>query len=68
MFTLPAAVVAVPARQVFAINALAPFILNSKLKPAMVSPYVDGTGATVSRPAFIVNVSAMEGGFPVSTC
>jgi NAD(P)-dependent dehydrogenase (short-subunit alcohol dehydrogenase family) len=46
---------------VFAINTLAPFILNSKLKPAMASPFLDLDGISKTRPAFIVNVSAMEG-------
>ena len=49
------------AGQVFAINTLAPFILNSKLKPAMASPFLDLDGISKTRPAFIVNVSAMEG-------
>lgn len=40
--------------EVFAINALAPFILNSKLKPLMMATNPDGN-------KFIVNVSAMEG-------
>jgi hypothetical protein len=52
-----------PAAQVFAINSLAPFILNSKLKPAMQSPFADSEGRVLSRAAFIVNVSAMEGKF-----
>ena len=47
----------------FAINTLAPFILNSKLKPRMQSPFEDEDGRVVSRAAFIVNVSAMEGKF-----
>jgi NAD(P)-dependent dehydrogenase (short-subunit alcohol dehydrogenase family) len=41
------------AAEVMAINALAPFILNSKLKPALIAA---GGG-------FIINVSAMEGMF-----
>lgn len=39
--------------EVFAINALAPFIINSRLKRLML---VDPTGAK-----YIINVSAMEG-------
>merc|ERR1712232_1377805 len=40
------------------INAIAPFILNARLKPLMTSPNND------SRPdRFIINVSAMEGKF-----
>ena len=42
------------------INAVAPFILNSKLKPLMMRP--DASGAT-RRDKHIVNVSAMEGKF-----
>jgi NAD(P)-dependent dehydrogenase (short-subunit alcohol dehydrogenase family) len=42
----------------FFINAIAPFVLNSRLKPLMTSPLDD------SRPdRFIINVSAMEGKF-----
>jgi NAD(P)-dependent dehydrogenase (short-subunit alcohol dehydrogenase family) len=42
----------------FFINALAPFVLNSRLKPLMTTP------DTESRPdRYIVNVSAMEGKF-----
>jgi len=41
--------------QVLAINALAPFILNSRLRGLL--------EATPDRPAFVVNVSAMEGKF-----
>jgi len=40
---------------VLAINALAPFILNSRLRGLL--------EATPDRPAFVVNVSAMEGKF-----
>lgn len=41
------------AAEVFVINSLAPFILNSKLKPLLLkSPH---------RHRFIINVSAMEG-------
>ena len=42
----------------FAINTLAPFILNSKLKPLMASTNPEGL-------KFIVNVSAMEGALQV---
>ncbi|KOO33420.1 oxidoreductase [Chrysochromulina tobinii] len=41
--------------EVLAINALAPFILNSRLRGLL--------EATPDRPAFVVNVSAMEGKF-----
>eukprot|EP00163_Fabomonas_tropica_P023703 TRINITY_DN41108_c0_g1_i1.p1 TRINITY_DN41108_c0_g1~~TRINITY_DN41108_c0_g1_i1.p1 ORF type:complete len:727 (-),score=149.76 TRINITY_DN41108_c0_g1_i1:175-2355(-) len=44
------------AAEVLAINTLAPFILNSKLKPLLVA-----AGADVDK--FVVNVSAMEGKF-----
>ena len=44
--------------EVFAINTLAPFILNSKLKPLMASTNPEGL-------KFIVNVSAMEGALQV---
>ena len=44
--------------EVFAINTLAPFILNSKLKPLMASTNPEGL-------KFIVNVSAMEGALRV---
>ena len=37
--------------EVFAINALAPFVLNSKLKALLAKPEL----------SFVVNVSAMEG-------
>jgi len=40
------------------INALAPFVLNSRLKPLMITP---GTAARPDR--YIINVSAMEGKF-----
>ena len=43
--------------EVFAINALAPFVINSKLCPVM------RRGASAERPRFVVNVSAMEGKF-----
>ena len=53
--------------QVFAINTLAPFVLNARLNPLMRSPFVPNQSSpgasTVSRHAFIVNVSAMEGKF-----
>ena len=39
--------------EVFAINALAPFVLNSKLKALLAKPEL----------SFVVNVSAMEGKF-----
>ena len=41
--------------QALAINTLAPFVLNSKLKPLML--------ASPAPARFIVNVSAMEGKF-----
>ena len=43
------------ALQALAINTLAPFVLNSKLKPLML--------ASPAPARFIVNVSAMEGKF-----
>ena len=43
--------------EVFAINTMAPFILNSKLKPLMTKP------ACINDDKYIVNVSAMEGKF-----
>ena len=43
------------APQALAINTLAPFVLNSKLKPLML--------ASPAPARFIVNVSAMEGKF-----
>jgi NAD(P)-dependent dehydrogenase (short-subunit alcohol dehydrogenase family) len=43
--------------EVFAINALAPFVINSKLVPGM------KRGASDKRRRFVVNVSAMEGKF-----
>lgn len=46
------------AAEVLAINSLAPFVLNSKLKPLLVR-----TAEAASVPTFIVNVSAMEGKF-----
>lgn len=42
--------------EVFAVNALAPFILNSRLKPLMTR-----TGSATNK--WIINVSAMEGKF-----
>lgn len=41
--------------EVFAVNALAPFILNSRLKPLMLRGE--------ATPKFLINVSAMEGKF-----
>ena len=54
--------------EVFAINAMAPFILNARLQPlleksARGEPSVGTTGHPPSGKAFIVNVSAMEGKF-----
>ena len=43
--------------EVFAINALAPFVINSKLIPVLKD------GASNERRRFVVNVSAMEGKF-----
>jgi NAD(P)-dependent dehydrogenase (short-subunit alcohol dehydrogenase family) len=43
--------------EVFAINALAPFVINSKLIPVLKN------GASNERRRFVVNVSAMEGKF-----
>ena len=40
--------------EVFAINAMSPFILNARLKPLLLK---------ADKPRFIVNVSAMEGKF-----
>jgi NAD(P)-dependent dehydrogenase (short-subunit alcohol dehydrogenase family) len=48
--------------EVFAINAIAPFVLNSRLAPLM--RRCDGAGGEGGADArFIVNVSAMEGKF-----
>lgn len=47
--------------ETFAINALAPFILNSRLLPCMKGQ--DGNGSLPLKPRFIINVSAMEGKF-----
>jgi NAD(P)-dependent dehydrogenase (short-subunit alcohol dehydrogenase family) len=50
--------------ETFAINALAPFIINSRLIPLMRARADADAGADkASRPRFIVNVSAMEGKF-----
>lgn len=46
------------AAEVMAINALAPFLLNSKLKQLMIQGNEDK-----KMPRFIINVSAMEGKF-----
>ena len=43
--------------EVFAINALAPFVINSKLIPVLKD------GASDERRRFVINVSAMEGKF-----
>jgi NAD(P)-dependent dehydrogenase (short-subunit alcohol dehydrogenase family) len=52
--------------EVFAINTLAPFVINSRLKPLMMRskrpPGIED-GADAIAPRFIVNVSAMEGKF-----
>jgi len=53
--TLPRTQVSLPeAVEVHAINVLAPFTLNSKLKPLMLKS---------GRDTYIINVSAMEGQF-----
>ena len=48
--------------EVFAINSLAPFVINGKLRT-----FMEGTGPVDGSdgvcPKFIVNVSAMEGRF-----
>ena len=52
--------------EVFAINSIAPFVINSKLKPLMMrsSASSEGTDSGSSlEPRFIINVSAMEGKF-----
>eukprot|EP00941_MAST-03F_sp_MAST-3F-sp1_P003222 g3222.t1 len=52
--------------EVFAINALAPFVINSRLKPLMMKAKEQPTHVGNERgpcPRFIVNVSAMEGKF-----
>lgn len=46
--------------EVFAINAIAPFVLCAKLKLSMQSPFLQD-GVVTRKPAFIVNVSSMEG-------
>ncbi|CCW68712.1 unnamed protein product [Phytomonas sp. Hart1] len=52
------------AAEVMTINALSPFILNSKLKPCLMNCEVEeGTSYVRSEPRFIINVSAMEGQF-----
>jgi NAD(P)-dependent dehydrogenase (short-subunit alcohol dehydrogenase family) len=65
-------VATVEAAEVFAINALAPFALNSKLKPCLLAAVaategdegLEGEGGKGSKgKAFVVNVSAMEGKF-----
>eukprot|EP01050_Picozoa_sp_SAG11_P008771 SAG11_NODE_788_length_7169_cov_1.889109_4_plen_214_part_00 len=60
----------VEAAEVFAINALGPFTLNSKLKPLLLAATQldigaggEPEGGGGGRDAFIVNVSAMEGKF-----
>lgn len=50
------------ATEVMAINALAPFILNARLKPIMLQPS-PATATDKQEARFIVNVSAMEGQF-----
>lgn len=58
-------VATVEAAEVLAINALAPFTLNSRLKPLLLAA-VDRHAAEVGKgkgKAFVVNVSAMEGKF-----
>jgi len=50
--------------EVFAINALAPFILNSRLKPLMLKGGRHPTLGNIQiRDKYIINVSAMEGKF-----
>ena len=58
-------VATVEAAEVLAINALAPFTLNSKLKPLLLAAVHRhaADGGQVKGKAFIVNVSAMEGKF-----
>ncbi|ESL09595.1 oxidoreductase-like protein [Trypanosoma rangeli SC58] len=48
------------AAETMAINALAPFIINSKLKPCLLNREGD---AVPNEERFIINVSAMEGQF-----
>jgi NAD(P)-dependent dehydrogenase (short-subunit alcohol dehydrogenase family) len=49
------------------VNAIAPFVLNSRLQELMIIPsdnHEDSTNTTLSRPdRYIINVSAMEGKF-----
>ena len=54
--------------EVFAINSIAPFVLNSKLKPLLLRRGAGGGGGAAGpgaplEPKFIINVSAMEGKF-----
>jgi NAD(P)-dependent dehydrogenase (short-subunit alcohol dehydrogenase family) len=58
-------VATVEAAEVLAINALAPFTLNSKLKPLLLAAVHRhaADGGQGKGKAFIVNVSAMEGKF-----
>ena len=58
-------VATVEAAEVLAINALAPFTLNSKLKPLLLAAVSSQSadGGQGKGKAFIVNVSAMEGKF-----
>ncbi|CCW62375.1 unnamed protein product [Phytomonas sp. EM1] len=52
------------AAEVMTINALSPFILNSKLKPCLTNREGDDEVSSVQpEPRFIINVSAMEGQF-----
>jgi hypothetical protein len=56
----------VEAAEVLAINTLAPFTLNSRLRPALLAAAAaTGTttadGKAVDGAAFVINVSAMEG-------
>jgi NAD(P)-dependent dehydrogenase (short-subunit alcohol dehydrogenase family) len=55
----------VEAAEVLAINALAPFTLNSKLKPLLLAAVQShaADGGEGNGKAFVVNVSAMEGKF-----
>ena len=52
--------------EVFAINALAPFLINARLQPLLAAsakaPPASATGDALGA-AFVVNVSAMEGKF-----
>jgi len=51
--------------EVFAINALAPFVMNAKLLPLMkrTAARKEGSEGASSTDVYIVNVSAMEGKF-----